>query len=150
MTSQAEALSELVSDFLESLRTWMMNSGDVDLSAGLSLSKKSLDSLGVPLALLLEHGVLKECGSTTYTLPTPLVTHQRAACEVHSHAEHVRKPEALDLADLCKRLQRSKAALEPSTQVKGVTSTKRTRRRLHPASAARASVPTLPGYDGDL
>ena len=48
---------ELIGDFLASLRTWI-SSGDVDLSAGLSLSKKTLESLGSPLVLLLEHGLL--------------------------------------------------------------------------------------------
>ena len=142
-------ISELVSDFLASLRQWI-SSGDVDLSAGLSLSKKNLDSLGVPLALLLEHGVIKECGPTTYKLPTPLVSHLRAACAVFNSAERP-KADALDLAELCKRLQSGRAALEPSTLIKGVAPTQRRQlRRLHPVPAARAIAPTLAGYDGDL
>ena len=110
---------QLVGDFLASLRTWI-SSGEVDLSAGLSLSKKSLDSLGAPLALLLEHGVLKECGPTSYRLPVPLVSHLRAECRVHGRIDGPRSsPTALDLAELCKDLQRSsKAVLEPSTLIK--------------------------------
>ena len=46
---------QLVGEFLDSLRTYI-GSGEVDLSAGLTLSKKSLDGMGAPLALLLEHG----------------------------------------------------------------------------------------------
>ena len=143
---------ELVGDFLASLRTWI-SSGDVDLSAGLSLSKKSLDSLGAPLALLLEHGVIKECGPTSYKLPTPLVSHLREACRAHGRIDVERpKPDlSFDLAELCKRLQSSKAALEPSTLIKGVAPTQRRQtRRLHPVPAARLIAPTLPGYDGDL
>ena len=143
---------ELVGDFLASLRTWI-SSGDVDLSAGLSLSKKSLDSLGAPLALLLEHGVIKECGPTSYKLPTPLVSHLREACRAHGRIDVERpKPDlSFELAELCKRLQSSKAALEPSTLIKGVAPTQRRQiRRLHPVPAARLIAPTLPGYDGDL
>ena len=153
---------ELVGDFLASLRTWI-SSGDVDLSAGLSLSKKSLDSLGAPLALLLEHGVIKECGPTSYKLPTPLVSHLREACRAHGRIDVERpKPDlSFDLAELCKRLQSSKAALEPSTLIKeGCGSACRCRlvaptqrrqiRRLHPVPAALVIAPTLPGYDGDL
>ena len=145
-------ISELVSDFLASLRQWI-SSGDVDLSAGLSLSKKSLDSLGAPLALLLEHGVIKECGPTSYKLPTPLVSHLREACRAHGRIDVERpKPDlSFELAELCKRLQSSKAALEPSTLIKGVAPTQRRQiRRLHPVPAARLIAPTLPGYDGDL
>ena len=145
-------LPELVGDFLASLRTWI-SSGDVDLSAGLSLSKKSLDSLGSPLALLLEHGVIKECGPTSYKLPMPLVSHLREACRAHGRID-VERPKSdlsFNLAELCKRLQGSKAALEPSTLIKGVAPTQRRQlRRLHPVPAARVLAPTLPGYDGDL
>ena len=143
---------ELVGDFLDSLRTWI-SSGDVDLSAGLSLSKKSLVDLGCPLASLLEHGVIKECGPTSYKLPTPLVSHLREACRAHGRIDVERpKPDlSFDLAELCKRLQSSKAALEPSTLMKGVAPTQRRQlRRLHPVPAARVLAPTLPGYDGDL
>ena len=146
---------ELVGDFLASLRTWI-SSGDVDLSAGLSLSKKTLESLGSPLALLLEHGVVKECGPTSYKLPTPLVSHLRAACRAHGRID-VERPKtdlSADLAELCERLraeQSSKAALEPSTLIKGVAPTQRRQlRRLHPVPAARVIAPTLPGYAGDL
>ena len=154
-------IPQLVGDFLASLRTWI-SSGEVDLSAGLSLSKKSLDSLGAPLALLLEHGVLKECGPTSYRLPVPLVSHLRAECRVHGRIDGPRSsPTALDLAELCKDLQSSKAVLEPSTLIKeGCGSACRCRlvaptqrrqlRRLHPVPAARVIAPTLPGYDGDL
>ena len=143
---------ELVGDFLDSLRMWI-SSGDVDLSAGLSLSKKSLVDLGCPLASLLEHGVIKECGPTSYKLPTPLVSHLREACRAHGRIDVERpKPDlSFDLAELCKRLQSSKAALEPSTLIKGVAPTQRRQlRRLHPVPAARVIAPTLPGYDGNL
>ena len=146
---------ELIGDFLASLRTWI-SSGDVDLSAGLSLSKKTLESLGSPLALLLEHGVVKECGPTSYKLPTPLVSHLRAACRAHGRID-VERPKtdlSADLAELCERLraeQSNKAALEPSTLIKGVAPTQRRQlRRLHPVPAARVIAPTLPGYAGDL
>ena len=142
---------ELVGDFLASLQTWI-SSSDVDLSAGLSLSKKTLDSLGAPLALLLEHGAIKECGPTSYKLPVPLVSHLRGECTVHGRIDGPRsKPTALDIAELCKHLQSSKAALEPSTLIKGVAPTQRRQiRRLHPVPAAQVIAPTLPGYDGEL
>ena len=154
-------MPELVGDFLASLQTWI-SSSDVDLSAGLSLSKKTLDSLGAPLALLLEHGAIKECGPTSYKLPAPLVSHLRGECTVHGRIDGPRsKPTALDIAELCKHLQSSKAALEPSTLIKEgcgsacrcslVAPTQRRQiRRLHPVPAALVIAPTLPGYDGDL
>ena len=107
--------------------------------------------------------MLKECGPTSYRLPVPLVSHLRAECRVHGRIDGPRSsPTALDLAELCKDLQRSsKAVLEPSTLIKeGCGSACRRRlvaptqrrqlRRLHPVPAARVIAPTLPGYDGDL
>ena len=129
-------MPELVGDFLASLQTWI-SSSDVDLSAGLSLSKKTLDSLGAPVDVLLEHGAIKECGPTSYKLPAPLVSHLRGECTVHGRIDGPRsKPTALDIAELCKHLQSSKAALEPSTLIKGVAPTQRRQiRRLHPVPA---------------
>ena len=131
-------MPELVGDFLASLRTWM-SSSDVDLSAGLSLSKTSLDSLGAPVDMLLEHGVIKECGPTSYKLPAPLVSHLRSyrTCAARGAFDGPRSsPTALDIAELCKHLQSSKAALEPSTLIKGVAPTQRRQiRRLHPVPA---------------
>eukprot|EP00964_Phaeocystis_antarctica_P006175 scaffold3365_cov66-Phaeocystis_antarctica.AAC.5 len=142
---------ELVGDFLASLQTWI-SSSDVDLSAGLSLSKKTLDSLGAPVDVLLEHGAIKDCGPTSYKLPAPLVSHLRGECTVHGRIDGPRsKPTALDIAELCTHLQSSKAALEPSTLIKGVAPTQRRQiRRLHPVPAAQVIAPTLPGYDGEL
>ena len=132
---------ELVGDFLASLQTWI-SSSDVDLSAGLSLSKKTLDSLGAPVDVLLEHGAIKECGPTSYKLPAPLVSHLRGECTVHGRIDGPRsKPTALDIAELCKHLQSSKAALEPSTLIKGVAPTQRRQiRRLHPVPAAERAA----------
>ena len=134
---------ELVGDFLASLQAWI-SSSDVDLSAGLSLSKKSLDSLGAPLALLLEHGAIKECGATSYKLPAPLVSHLRSyrTCAARGAFDGPRsKPTALDIAELCTHLQSSKAALEPSTLIKGVVPTQRRQiRRLHPVPAAERAA----------
>ena len=154
-------VTQLVGDFLASLRTWISSSGDVDLSAGLSLSKKSLDSLGAPLALLLEHGAIIKCGPTSYKLPGPLVSHLRAECRVHGRIDGPRSlPTALDLAELCTHLQSSKAVLEPSMLIKegcgsacrcrlAAPTQRRQLRRLHP-TAAQVIAPPLPGYDGDL
>ena len=143
---------QLVGEFLDSLRTYI-GSGEVDLSAGLTLSKKSLDGMGAPLALLLEHGAIKECGPTSYKLPKPLVSHLRAECRVHGRIDGPRSlPTALDLAELCQHLVPSgKAVLEPGTLFKGVAPNQhRQLRRLHPVPAARVIAPTPPGCEADL
>ena len=143
---------QLVGEFLDSLRTYI-GSGEVDLSAGLTLSKKSLDGMGAPLALLLEHGAIKECGPTSYKLPKPLVSHLRAECRVHGRIDGPRSlPTALDLAELCQHLVSGKAVLEPGTLFKGVAPNQhRQLRRLHPVPAARVIAPNLPpGCEADL
>ena len=137
---------QLVGEFLDSLRTYI-GSGEVDLSAGLTLSKKSLDGMGAPLALLLEHRAIVKAGPTSYKLPKPLVSHLRAECRVHGRIDGPRSlPTALDLAELCQQLvQSGKAVLEPGTVFKGVAPNQhRQLRRLHPVPAARVIAPTLP------